>query len=407
MTEAPDAATARALEASDPERLGAIRKIQRKIRQATILPATYQTLEDGDSQYENDAQAFPCVIDIGERVDNDIRGIVRDLRDPQRVENKRVSQAIDLVVRWSKIRRRAVEGSLPPQTAATIDDPLAESTLWYKQGMDPPSWDIPAGLPELARLLAALADTMKQNIREISGINTELLGAEDRTSSGIAIARRQAQGQVIATEYYDNSRWAGEILAQRLGRRIQQKFTRDELIRLTNDMGAPVLVHLNPMEFQSLDKKAAKERRLQHLMDAQKPPILRDVSKFKYDLVMSEAPATPTARAQALETLMRMVERAESLLPILAPHIIKLTDGLPNKEEILQALAAMTGQAPPGAGTATPAGAPTGGGVPPLPPGGQVQPGPPVVPSPGTGGPYVPETPQTVAPLPPGMPRAA
>ena len=386
VQEAPDREGAQALARADKERMEAIRRLKRTIKMGTVLPATEQTLEDPEVIYENDSQAYPFVPVIGERVEDDIRGIVRDLRDPQRVENKRISQALDLVSRWSKIRRRAVEGSVDPATAQTLDDPLSEKTIWYRAGSEPPSWDVPQGLAELSRLLAALAEQMKVSIREISGINTDLLGVKDDTSSGIAIARRQAQGQVIATEYFDNFRWAVEIGNQRLARRIQQKFTRDEYIRLTNDVGAPVVLHLNPVEakdWADLKPEERKQRRFD-LQQAGKPPILGDVSKLKWDLVMSEVPATPTARAQALDTLMQMAERLPAILPILAPTIIKLTDGLPDKHLILQKLEMMLG-----------------GGAPPVPGPGGAQIG---APTEGVGG--VPNTPgegmTTVAGPPPG-----
>ena len=378
--EAPDRESAQKLAAADPGRMEAVRRLRRTIKMGTVLPATGHTLEEPEVVYENDSQAYPHVVEVGERVDDDIRGIVRDLRDPQRVENKRISQALDLVARWSKIRRRAVENSLTPQTAQTIDAPLSEATIFYKQGFDPPGWDVPQGLAELSRILAALAEQMKISIREISGINTDLLGIRGDTSSGIAIARRQAQGQVIATEYFDNHKWAGEIGAQRLGRRIQQKFTQDELIRLTNDEGGPVLVHLNPVGIKGLDRESAKRKRLE-LAQANKPPILGDVSKFKWDLVISEVPATPTSRAQALDVLLQMTERVPDFLPILAPTLIKLTDGLPDKHLILQKIEAMT------AGM-------TGGGAPAAPP--PTTQGVPGVPM--TEG----ETTQTVLPPPPG-----
>lgn len=366
LTEADTREAAQKLVDSDKEHLALVRRLVKQMKVATVLPATLTELEDGDSAYENDAEHYPFVLELAERVDDDVRGIVRDLRDPQRVENKRISQALDLVARWSKIRRTYVEGSVSPAVAKSLDDPLSEVAIPYKPGMDKPGWDIPQGLPELARLLAALADQMKISIREISGVNTDLLGLRGDTASGIAIARRQAQGQVIATELFDNHRWAGEYLGQRLGRRIQQKFTRDEYVRLTNDVEAPVLVHLNPFELKNLPKDARKSKRLE-LAQMGKPPILADVEKFKYDLSMAEAPASPTARAEARDTLLQMIERVPAFLPILADKIIKLSDGIPDRHEIIQRLAAMQGGGVPTGPGQTPAPAmPTAGvqGVP-------------------------------------------
>ena len=347
----PSAEAAQTFAKSDPDNVTAIRRLRRTMRTATVIPATNETLEDGPSQYTNDMQAYPVVVEVGDRTRggygsgggaeaDDVRGIVRDLRDAQRVENKRLSQSLDLVSRWSKIRRVAEENSVVD--VRSLDDPLAETTIWTKVGSQPPRWDIPAGLPELSRLLLGISDSMKINIHQTSGINTDLLGTtEDASSSGIAIARRQAQGQVIATEFFDNHRLAGEIIAQRLARRIQQKFTLDEFVRLTNEIGEPVVVRLNPTEYKSMEGSKWKETRATLPTDG--PRILRDVTKLKYDLVMSETPATPTQRSEGLRVLLEIVGKAPSFLPILADKIIELTDGIPNRHEIIQRVRQMQG----------------------------------------------------------------
>ena len=348
----PDAESARAFAKSDPDHVTAIRRLRRTMRVATVIPATTELLEDGPSQYTNDQQAYPVVVEVGDRTRggygtgaeaDDVRGIVRDLRDPQRVENKRISQALDLVSRWSKIRRVAEENSVTD--VRSLDDPLAETTIWVRPGAQSPRWDVPAGLPELSRLLLGIAESMKVNIRESSGVNTSLLGIKGDADSGIAIARLQAQGQVIATEFFDNHRLAGEIIAQRLGRRIQQKFTLDEYVRLTNEIGEPVVVRLNPAEYRTMEGDAWKDRRAA-LPDG--PRVLRDVTALKYDLVMSETPATPTQRSEALRVLLEIVGKAPNFLPILADKIIELTDGIPNRHEIIRRVRQMQGLGPDG-----------------------------------------------------------
>jgi hypothetical protein len=353
---------ARIAQEADPSRVQAIKRVRQYLRTGTVLPATHTTLEEDSTPYENDRQAFPYSLIVSERTGDDIRGMVRDLRDAQRVENKRVSQAIDLVVRWGKIRRVAEENSLDPRSEQAINDPLAEGVLWYRTGKQPPTWDVPQGVADLTRLLIGLADQMKVNMKETSGINASLLGNErDQSASGIAMARRQAQGQIIATEVFDQYRWATQIFGQRLGRRIQQKFTGDEYIRLTNDVGASLLVHMNPSQISRLEnpderKSEVKKWRAAARNDITKPAILADVSKFKWDLVLSETPSSPTARAEALEALLKLINSVPNFAPVLADKLIAMTDGIPDKPEILARIQAMMqaqfgpimeGQAPP------------------------------------------------------------
>jgi hypothetical protein len=327
--------------------------------------------------------------------------MVRDLRDAQRVENKRISQALDLVSRWGKIRRVAEENSIAAQSEGLMNDPLAEGVIYYRAGKQAPGWDIPQGIADLTRLIVGLADQMKVSIRETSGINSSLLGEKNTTAnSGIAMARQQAQGQIIATEVFDQNRWAGEIFGRQLGRRIQQKFTRDEYVRLTNDVGSSVMVHLNPPAVNRVKDKderrnKVKEWRKLAATDPSKPEILANVDKFKWDLVLSETPSSPTARAEALEVLMNMTSRVPTMLPIIMDTMIRLTDGLPDKPELL----ARVKQLQASQGIGEPSGGPPAGG--PLPPGqGGTTPLPPptqgVAGVPGTRG----ETTLTVAPPP-------
>jgi hypothetical protein len=381
---------ARKSQDSNPEQIQAIKRVRKYMRTGTVLPATNTKLEEGETPYENDRQAYPYVLVLGERTGDDIRGVVRDLRDAQRVENKRISQAIDLVARWGKLRRVAEENSLAPQSEGIMNNPLSEGVIYYKTGKNPPAWDVPQGIADLTRLLVGLADQMRVNIQQTSGINADLLGQEDDTKSGVAIARRQAQGQVIATESFDNNRWAGEMYGQRLGRRIQQKFTKDEYIRLTNDVGASVLTHLNPEGIRRIKDKderrsAVKQWRAAAALDPDKPEILAQVDKFKWDLVLSESPASPTARAETLDVLMKMIERVPTLLPIFMDKMLMLTEGLPDKPELLARIKAM--QAAQGIGAPPP-------GQNPLPNQGEQSPGMPAG-----------ETPMTAQPAPAGGPQ--
>jgi hypothetical protein len=380
------------------DQVQAIKRVRRYMRTGTVLPAVNVTLEEDETPYVNDRQSYPYTLVIGERTADDIRGIVRDLRDAQRVENKRVSQAIDLVSRWGKIRRVAEENSISPQSEGLMTDPLGEGVIYYRVGKQPPGWDVPQGIADLTRLIVGLADQMKVSIKETSGVNSDLLGQRGgETASGIAIARRQAQGQIIATEVFDQNRWSGEIFGRQLGRRIQQKFTKEEYVRLTNDFGSSVMVHLNPPAVNRVKDKderrnSVKEWRKLAAIDPSKPEILANVDKFKWDLVLSETPSSPTARSEALETLMKMVERMPAILPVVMDTVIRLTDGLPDKPELLARvkqlqMAQGIGGPPPGG----PPGMPGGGGPPALPP-----------PTQGVSGVNSTrgETPQTVAPPP-------
>lgn len=352
--EAGDAAAAQAIAQADPKRLSAIMRRQRKIRMGTVIPATGAELESdaADTPYEKDPHNYPFVPFIAKKKRHTVYGIIRNLKDPQRVENKRISQVMDIIARYSNIRPMAEEGSVINPVA--LADTSSTDPVYYKRGQNAPGWYAPP-LAELSRVLVELALQMRMAIREIPGINPDLLGLKSDDSSGIAIARRQQQGQVISTSFFSNLKRTRKLLGQRLAARIQEVFTTEQTLRLTTDSGTPVTVRLNPREYKHLTATQFKEFRQQQ-PDPSAPKILRDVSALKYDIVISESPATPTARHTALLALLEIVDKLPQLLPDMIEEIVELAD-IPNRAKILQRLQARMAalNAPP---------APSGGGVP-------------------------------------------
>ena len=367
-------AEAQALRESDKENLRIHRTETRRVRMGTVIPATYTTIEEDKNPYPNDDSNYPIVPYIAKRKGDTVYGVVRNLKDPQRIENKRWSQVADVLAKWATIRPLIVKGSLV--TPEDFNDASVDKPIIYNKEEGPPSWLV-APIGPISNMLEVLAKEMKLNMREISGINTDLLGQKHDTSSGVAIARRQQQGQVIATVFFDNAKKTRRLAGQRLARRIQQVYTADDVMRVTNDYGASVLVRINPMN-ASGSKMSDEEfhQFVQTQAAAGKPHVLRDVTSLKYEIVVSEAPTTPTARAAALMSLLEIAEKVPAIAPALLDFIVELSD-VPNRQELMQRVRRLIppqilGEAPPPTGGVppNPAAQAEGGGSPPgLPPG--------------------------------------
>ena len=337
--EAESGEAAKGVAASDPENLTAIRRQRRVIKMGVTLPAAYLTLEEDDTPYENDTQAYPVVPYIAKRWREEVYGLVRNLKDPQRVENKRESQILDLLARFANLRPMVEENSvLNPHTLAHVHDP---SPVIVKPGHAFPTWYTPP-LAELFRVLTSEGDRMKMAMREISGINTDLLGNRADDASGIAIARRQAQGQIIATVFFDNYRTFKRHVNERLARRIQQVFTSEQVFRLTNEVGERVVVTVNPLDARG--KSRDEFARLQAgRAQSEGTRTFRNLQEFlKYDVRISEAPATPTMRSMQLLGLLEVLRTLPALGPILMEKIVELLD-ITGKGEIIQRLRQMLG----------------------------------------------------------------
>lgn len=362
------AKAALAIAETEPEVLKAIRRRLRRIRMATILPATYQVLEDGPTPYDNDADAFPFVPFWVYRQGDHVWGVIRNLKDPQRVENKRWSQMLDILAKFANIRIVYAEGSVVDPRV--LEEPFSTAPIpWRREpgeNTPAPGFLVPP-VGELTRVLVEIANQMAAKLREVPGINTELLGIQGDASSGVAIARRQAQGELISTRLFDNERRTGKLLGQRLARRIAQRYTTEEVVRLTDAAtGEAFDVVVNPAAARVRDAQGRlkpmgleqwrtfRERQ----KEAGRPRVLRDISALKYDVIISEVPATPSARAGKALALVELAEKFPQLFPVLAEDIFELLD-VPNRSRILAKIRALTSGTPPQPGGGTPA---NGGG---------------------------------------------
>lgn len=350
ILEAESGVIAKDLAASDPKNLKAHSKRRRVIRMAVTLPATYQMLEEGNP-YDNDDQAYPLMPYIAKRKGGRMYGIVRNLKDPQVAENKQASHALDILGKLGNIRPMAEGASV--ENPAVLRDTWSSEPVIYRPGHQPPGWYVPP-IENLVKVLDAMSLRNLQTIRQVSGINTDLLGERGDTSSGIAIARRQAQGQVISTVFFDNYRRFRKLVGQRLARRIQQVYTMERVVRLTDDAGAELFVTVNPAGFTA--EQIRQDPALRGRM-------LAGVDKLKYDIVISEAPSTPSMRSTALLALLEVLRVLPGLAPAVMDVVIQLAE-LPDRAIVLQRVRELMAAArglPPGTGEAGTPGGPAVG----------------------------------------------
>lgn len=333
---------ARALAKYD-DKVRLVKHKRRIIKESVILPALGLELEYGNP-FENDEQTYPYIPFWAYRELDEILGIVRNLKDPQREHNKRRSAMADNVARYGAIRWLATKDDL--------EDPLALESgqgagfvIWQKKNAKgKPEQLTPPTMPQWVFQLAEVA---KMDMREISGINADLLGMRDTDASGIAIARRQQQGQIISTSLFDNYKLTRKLASKRLCKRIQQVYSAERTIRL--DPGAA------EHEFVTLNQRVIRDGR---------EVILNNVPDLKYDVIMADTPATPSARQFALNALLEIAQRVPQIAPALADIMIELTD-IPNRDQVLARVRQIMGMTAPGPGGAA-GGGPPGNGRPAL-----------------------------------------
>lgn len=332
--------------ATDPARLKLERQIIRRVRMSVVLPASATVLEPETNPFPNDDEEYPFAVFTVNRKKGRVYGAISDMKDPQRVENKRISQLLDIVDRFARLRVRIQENSLADPNA--FKDPFDDSPVRYKKGPDveKPDYMVPP-IAEIAPLLIGLADKMKMALREIPGINTEyMIGLKAADASGRAIQERVAQADLVSTAIFDRFNRTRKYAHERLARRAQQLYNSDEIVRLTGELGESVLVRLNPGDAPTAPEGASgrdeylrqyREYRQRHKQEQQDVDVLTPAS-LHYDLVLSEGPSTPTARSAQLRILLDTLQAVASpqLSLFFIPTIIRLMDGIPDRDQILR-----------------------------------------------------------------------
>lgn len=358
--------------ATDPDRLKVERQIIRRVRMSVTIPATATTLERDTNPYPNDDEDYPFALFITKRKGRHVYGLIRNMKDPQRVENKRLSQLLDIVDRFARLRMLVQENSLPNPQA--FQDPLDDSPVFYKKGPDVerPAYLVPP-IAEIAPVLIGLADKMKVLLREIPGVNTEYnVGLRAPDASGRAIQERVAQGQLVSTVVYDHFNRTKKYAHARLARRTQQLYTRDETVRLTGELGETVLVRLNPADapgapevLQGREEYLKEYRAYRTKHQQERGASTLSLEHLHYDIVLAEGPSTPTARTATLRMLLDMLQAVPipQLAVFFVPTIIRLMDGIPDRDQIMREVEQMK-QSMLGGGQPAPAATPPGAPVP-------------------------------------------
>lgn len=192
---------------------------------------------------------------------------------------------------------------------------------------------------------AQLAAENAGDLKEISGVNPDLLANDSQSQSGRAILLKQRQGLVMVQELLDNysetKKLIGRFIISQLGEAFdieksvrvigEQFFKRDKMFHspVTDEIGQPVV---NPQTGEletELDMQIVSQ-----VLEK----ILNDTSLGVYDVTVGEGAYNETTKMANYASLMEMVDKG---FPI-PPEVIVNESNLPesSKNKILQAIQA-------------------------------------------------------------------
>jgi hypothetical protein len=221
-------------------------------------------------------------------------GLVRYMRDPARLKDYNRSVRAELLMLMPRANYIAEAGAILGREGDW------ENTLIHNDGTKPP-------IPIAAQLAAALleeAQMFSQDMKETTGIYEAELGMRSNETSGIAIQRRQQQGDVASIIYHDNANSAMQEEGEVLNALVDITYDTARTIRTVGMDDATKMVRIN---------------------DPNHPESV-DLSVGRYDVTISTAAAYATKRQESAAQLMELAKQSPQLIEAAGDLIIKELD---------------------------------------------------------------------------------
>jgi hypothetical protein len=276
-----------------------------------------EVLEESDWPGMN----IPVIPVIGEevRIGREVyrHGVVRYARDPQRMENYYASAETEVIALqpkspWVGTKKQFEKNYDIWETANTENHPFLEYTPDPAHPGPPTRVQPPVGSPAISEAKIRNSEDMKAVI----GIYDSSLGAKSNETSGIAIARRDAQGDTGTFVYHDNFALAIERTGEIINELFPKIYDTQRTVQILGDDGKPDLVEINKPQMVNGIKK-----------------VMHDMTSGSYDVVMEQGPNYATKRQQAQDGMTAFIQAFPPAAPLMGDIYAKSMDW-PHAEEI-------------------------------------------------------------------------
>lgn len=276
----------------------------RRVRKAKCKYAT-MVLTNGQEElsdpFELKLPRLPIIRVTGHEIwvgDKRVRfGLVRLLRDHQRMKNYLRSVATEKLMFAPRANFVAQKSAIK---GLTNDWP---NTLVYNDGAEEPKPVTETNLQSLV----SLSEMSAQDMKDVSGIHDASLGIRSNETSGIAIQRRQHEGDIATIGYQDNMNMSQQEAGEVVNTLIDISYDTPRTIRLIGEDSAVRLLRINDPNFQPTD--LVKEN--------------IDLSKGRYDVMVATGPSFMSRRQEAAAGMLEfarvspgVVERAGDLIAL-------------------------------------------------------------------------------------------
>jgi len=277
---------------------------------------------DGASPYRHNKFPLTPIWAYRRKRDNAPYGVVRGIRDPQEDLNKRASKAQYILATKGVI---ADKGAFDDEDQAREEIARPDYFLVKNAGKEVKvDRDV-----QLAQEHINLMEQDSLRIRQAGGVTGENLGMETNATSGKAIVARQTQGTVVTTELFDNLLLATQLHGEKRLSLIEQYYSDAKTVRLTNSRGKPEFVKINQYDEAS-------------------DSLLNDITARQADFIVGEQDWQQSLRIAMFESMFEMTGRMPPEIALKFLDLVFELSDLPNKDEMVSRIRAITGMVPPG-----------------------------------------------------------
>ncbi|CAB4192684.1 hypothetical protein UFOVP1244_63 [uncultured Caudovirales phage] len=243
-------------------------------------------------------------------------GLVRPMKDPQRWSNKFFSQILHIINSNAKGGLLAEADAFEDVRDAETRWAEADSIIWMRPGGMGKVGPKPlAGVPPD---VSSMMQFCVQSLREVTGINLELLGMAEESQPGILEYQRRQSGLMILATMFDSLRRYRKEAGRLLLYFIQEYIPEGRLIRIEGPYGAQFV------------------------------PLMKQSDTSQYDVVVDEAPSSPNLKEQVFAVLQVLVPQLTAMGIQIPPDAL---DYLPLPDSLVQSIktanAPQDGKQPP------------------------------------------------------------
>ena len=236
-------------------------------------PKAYRTFSIGNSLLEKgegprkNAFNYECITGKRDTKDNTFYGLMRGMKDPQEWGNKFFSQIMHIVNSNSKGGFFWEEGALSNEQNAKEDLARPDGMVKLKAGglnkiKERQMFQFPSSIDRMMEFAIS-------SIRDVPGVNLELLGMANREQAGVVESQRSRQALMVLSPLFSNLRRYRKNQGKMMLYFLREYIPEGRLIRVVGEDGAKTV------------------------------PLLKDPLMAEYDVIVEQSPTSPNSKTEA------------------------------------------------------------------------------------------------------------